>query len=191
MAPVEGFDLLRERAGAARERAWQAAVDELASPSFKAFQDDVAALALDWGGALLLGPASAELLDTHLSKSRKRAKGLARKTAAERHRLRIALKKLRYTCEFFAPLYNPKKVEAFVAPLKELQDLLGHLNDAAQVRAVLGRVMMEEATSAREQADLSHAAGLIQGYHQARAEIVADKMLKRWKRFKKAEPFWI
>lgn len=188
-----GFEMLRARAAILRKRAWHGVIAELSSASFAKFQDDVAAAveALSWRGASPLVEAAPELLEGHLAKAKKRGRHLAQKSAPERHRLRIALKKLRYTAEFFAPLYREKKVDAFIEPLKELQDLLGHLNDAAQARAVLGRLMMEEATTAREQTDLSFAAGLIQGFYSARAEFVTEKTLKRWKRFKRAEPFWI
>ena len=50
---------------------------------------------------------------------------------AERHRLRIAFKKLRYTLEFFAPLLPPKRLKRQLAKLSQLQDELGQINDLA------------------------------------------------------------
>lgn len=47
------------------------------------------------------------------------------------HRLRIAAKKLRYVCEFFAGLYPRKRVKRYLAALAALQDELGAVNDAA------------------------------------------------------------
>lgn len=53
----------------------------------------------------------------------------------ERHRVRIAAKKLRYGAEFFAPLFPGKKAGkrhgAFGKALSDLQDHLGALNDIA------------------------------------------------------------
>jgi triphosphatase len=192
LGPQRGFELLRERAAHARQKAWQQVTNEVASTAFASFRDDVAAAAqsVTWRGTVPIGEAVPELMTEHFNKARKRGKRLAEKSAPERHRLRIALKRLRYSSEFFAPLYPPDRVRGFVQALKDLQGLLGHLNDAAQARAMLGRLMMEDVTTAREQADLGHAAGLIQGYHQAHADVVAKKAVKRWKRFKKAEPFW-
>lgn len=192
LGPQQGFELLRERAAHLRQRAWQHVAGEVSSTAFAAFQEDIAAAAqsLTWRGTVGLIGVVPEVITAHLARCRKRGKGLAGKDAPGRHRLRIALKGLRYSAEFFAPLYPAKAVQDFVVPLKELQNLLGHLNDAAQARIMLGRLMMEETTTAREQADLSHAAGLIQGYHQARADHVAEKTVKRWKRFKQAAPFW-
>lgn len=48
------------------------------------------------------------------------------------HRFRIEVKKLRYTMEFFAPLFS-KKLQARVALLKAIQDLLGELHDLADL----------------------------------------------------------
>ncbi len=45
------------------------------------------------------------------------------------HELRIDCKKLRYTLELFAPLYDADTVSALVKRLKKLQDVLGAFND--------------------------------------------------------------
>jgi triphosphatase len=49
----------------------------------------------------------------------------------ERHRIRKRLKRLRYLSELTRPLYAGRKVDAFVAELKALQDALGEYQDAA------------------------------------------------------------
>lgn len=50
-------------------------------------------------------------------------------TPTERHKMRIAFKKLRYTLEFFAGLLPPKRLKPYIAALLQLQDKLGHIND--------------------------------------------------------------
>ena len=59
-----------------------------------------------------------------------------------RHKLRIAIKKVRYACEFFESVHEGRKVarhrEEFTAALKEIQSCLGSLNDM-QVHARLAR----------------------------------------------------
>ncbi len=195
MEPLKAFDVFRKRAEKVRARAWNAAIKEVCSPDFKRFEDDVAAAAerLAWPtqDAIPLPVMVPAIIERHRRRVMKRGRCLKDMDAHHCHRLRIALKRLRYTAEFFAPLYERKAVKGWLGPLKDLQDRLGHLNDVAQVRSVLGRLMMEETSSASLQAELSHAAGLIQGWHQARAERIAEKTLKRWKRFKHAEPFWM
>lgn len=189
-----GFEILRMRAKRSRERAWLAAIDEISSPNFLAFQDDIAAVASAklWkgDGKQPLSIVAPQVMDNLFRRAIKRGKHLKHKAPPERHRLRISLKKLRYTSEFFAPIYKAKAFDRFLEPVKELQDRLGHLNDVAHVRGTLGRLMMEETGEASLQAELSHASGLIIGWHQARAHHVLQKTHTRWKAFKKAEAFW-
>jgi CHAD domain-containing protein len=50
--------------------------------------------------------------------------------AVQRHKLRIAVKKLRYGCDFFESLFDdPKGRRRYGTALKELQGCLGKLND--------------------------------------------------------------
>jgi len=74
---------------------------------------------------------AAETLDKRLKQAGKRAKHLSSLNVQQRHRLRIALKKLRYSAEFFAPIFPAKAVSEFLERLSQLQDLFGALNDAA------------------------------------------------------------
>lgn len=48
------------------------------------------------------------------------------------HKLRIAIKKLRYTCEFFEPLYSKYicSLESLILKAKNIQDILGDHQDA-------------------------------------------------------------
>lgn len=195
LGPQTGFDILKARAERARDRAWVHAVAEISHPAFQKFQDYVADIASAklWAEDLNqpLATVAPEVLSAHFKRTKKRGKNLETAASPERHRLRIALKKLRYTGEFVAPLYPQEAVMGFLRPLKELQGLLGALNDVAQVRTILGHLMMEETVEAPVQAELSHATGLLLGWHQARADRLVTKTAKRWKAFKKAEPFWV
>jgi CHAD domain-containing protein len=202
----EPFRTLSERTERARADAWDQAVEHVSSVDFAVFLDDVAAAAegRSWMSRTLseedfrtrlairapVMSVAARLLDEHLVRTRKRGRHL--KTLAQRdcHRLRIALKKLRYAAEFYGPLYKKKKVRRYVMRIKKLQDLLGALNDVAQVRATLSRLTADETTAPRAQADLYFAAGLINGWHRARAARMSRRALKRWDRFKHLTPFW-
>ena len=200
----EIFRPLRERLERARDEAWDQAVERVSSDEFAVFLDDVAVTAQSrsWasqsGGDLkarldIRAPVksvAARLLDEYLVKARKRGRQL--KTLAQRdcHRLRISLKKLRYAAEFYGPLYKKKKVKRYMTDLKELQDLLGALNDAGQVRATLSRLTSDTGLGAPLQADLFYASGLINGWHCASAQRLGKNALKRWDKFKRVEPFW-
>ena len=50
-------------------------------------------------------------------------------TSADDHRLRIALKKLRYSVELFGSLFDERDVSGYLARLAPLQDALGLAND--------------------------------------------------------------
>jgi CHAD domain-containing protein len=57
-------------------------------------------------------------------------------SAGERHRFRLAAKKFRYTLELFAEFYSPAAAH-WMAQVKELQALLGAINDCRSVRALV------------------------------------------------------
>ncbi len=57
--------------------------------------------------------------------------------AEQRHEVRIDLKKLRYTLDFFESLYPKKRVQAFSRSLATTQELLGHMNDLATAELLM------------------------------------------------------
>ncbi len=201
----EAFRTLKERVQRARAEAWNQAVEHVSSVDFAVFLDDVAAAAegRSWMSRTLsdedfktrlairapVMSVAARLLDEHLVKARKRGRHLKSLSQRDCHRLRITLKKLRYAAEFYGPLYKKKQVRRYLTRIKKLQDLLGALNDVAQVRATLSRLTGDE-TAARAHADLCFAAGVIDGWHRARALRMGKRALKRWDRFRHLTPFW-
>lgn len=74
-------------------------------------------------------------------KVKKRGRNLRDLSAGERHKLRIAAKRLRYATEFFAATFpgkkSAKRSEKSLAALRTLQDSLGVLNDIAIRKAML------------------------------------------------------
>jgi CHAD domain-containing protein len=75
----------------------------------------------------------------------------------ELHRLRLATKRLRYTLELFQPCYGPG-LETRMAGLRELQRLLGEVNDSAATGRLLAKAMRESAQQARVEAFLKERA---------------------------------
>jgi triphosphatase len=192
---VEAFEHLRARAFEARRVAWDYAVAHVQGPSFPALLHDLDD-ALDrrvWYGAnhspLAFEMPAREIADRMLAQRLKAAARRARRfntlSDHQRHRLRIALKKLRYTAEFFAPLYESGATQTFQRKLARMQDSLGALNDVAVARETLNRLV-----AAPPRADLSFAAGIVYGWHLDRAGHIAGKGKKRWKEFAKTERFW-
>jgi triphosphatase len=183
-----------------RRESWERSVELVRSDDFTGFVLDLAA-AIEtriWREsataeqlAAFQQPAhdlAAEALDKRLKQACKRARHLASLSTHDRHRLRIALKKLRYSGEFFAPTFPAKAVAAFQGRLSKLQDLFGALNDAAAAEAILRRIT--EHAGERGTPELMEAAAFVDGWHQSRVEPTWDKAKKRWKRFAKIDPFW-
>lgn len=60
---------------------------------------------------------------------------------AERHRMRICFKKLRYAIEFFAPLLPAKPLKRYLTTLARLQDELGLINDHVTAQALIDEAL--------------------------------------------------
>ncbi len=106
--------------------------------------------------------------------------------AAQQHKMRRSLKKLRYMVEFFAPLYPEEDVKPFVKQLKKLQDVFGYVNDVrmtGQLRSICAERCGGEAAS-------SFAAGYVYGHHDEAASEVWKGAPKEWRRLKSRERFW-
>jgi inorganic triphosphatase YgiF len=141
--------------------------------------------------AALFQPArswAAALLERRYRKARKLGRRLATSSPAERHRLRIRLKKLRYGAEFSRGLFPLKRTDRSVRRLAELQDVLGRLNDAA-----LGERLVTERL-ARDVPDsdvnAARAAGLAAGWFAHASHREAEALVARWERFEKTGRFW-
>ena len=104
-------------------------------------------------------------------------------TPEQRHELRKAMKKLRYSAEFLATLYPPKRVRRYLETAEAMQDVLGKLNDSAAVVTLLDHLTLEhgrntaEFDACRDWAEAGHSNDL-------------HRLEKAWARFETAKPFW-
>ena len=114
---------------------------------------------------------------------RKRGEALASASPEERHRARIAAKKLRYCAEFFTLLYPQKKVRRYVDALADLQDALGLINDAA-----VGAAIVTELGSGGR-AD-PRVIGMVQGWIAAGEERAIERLSRVWDGFEACRRFW-
>jgi CHAD domain-containing protein len=182
-----------------RRRAERAALERtVAGPRAGRFLLDLAELtaarlwldAEDYGQtARLARPAealAADALDSAMKKAEKRAKKIARLSIEERHELRKSLKRLRYTVEFLAPLFEGDRVKPFLKKLKALQDLFGALNDAAMAEALF----RDTDGPAGGSVDAARAAGVVIGARRERARHAWEDAKATWKTLKEADRFW-
>lgn len=190
----EALAFLKERLEKARLQAWDEGLSKLDEGGLQEFLDEVAATAegKSWGagGRDPIRETAARTLEETFLRARKRARRIDRGEDRDFHRLRIALKRMRYTSEFFEGLYRRKKVKAYLDHLRKLQDVLGAMHDVAAARQTLLRLTAEEPASARSAALLAHATGLITGWHESRSIGLADKARKKWRELNAAGQFW-
>ena len=185
---AETFAGLRAAAEALRTAHWEQAHATVAGADFALFLDDLAALAhsrLPLGRHGKLAATAARLLARQHARAKKRAVAARSQEERDLHRLRIALKGLRYTAEFFAPLYDRGQVRRYLKEVKTLQDSLGRLNDIAHAQAMVGTLAPAGAA-----AELRHAAGAVEGWYRASRPRLVSQALKRWDKFKALPRFW-
>jgi CHAD domain-containing protein len=87
---------------------------------------------------------ASDQLDKRWRKVKKGGRVLAEIDPEARHQLRIEVKKLRYAIEFLAALQAGEAAaqqKGFAAEVEEMQEQLGHLNDAETARDLLGSLL--------------------------------------------------
>ena len=128
--------------------------------------------------------AAARILKQRHAQVLKRSRHLAKRTPDELHRLRIAVKKLRYAVEFFNDLFQVKAMAVQRARLEKLQDILGDINDAAVLETLLEAA---RAGSSRWPAATAHA---VVKWHEQRATRQRKRLMSVWRRFCDAPQPW-
>jgi triphosphatase len=112
----------------------------------------------------------------------KRGRGLLQKPPEDRHEVRIVLKNIRYTVEFFSSFFESAR--PYLRAVAKLQDGLGAFNDAASATQHLRDV---EAAAGPQAAK---AAGIVLGWCGRGAANADDNLRQTWKAFKQTRPFW-
>jgi inorganic triphosphatase YgiF len=138
---------------------------------------------------------AAEQLARRRKKIVKKGKKFRRLDGAQRHRLRIAVKKFRYAAEFVANVFPGKKSgkrrRALLDTLKRLQDSLGTLNDMV-VHVDLNRSMVD--SDGKESAKLARGrafiAGLVSGQEEAKADRLTEAAVAAFAGLGSIKPFW-
>jgi len=132
-----------------------------------------------------IGDVAPKLLARCLRQATKRSKKFEALSAPDRHRLRISLKKLRYTVELLACLFDEKQVKDYLDALKTLQTGLGYACDVQAACAAFG-----ELGDTTDDPVIWRMSGVVHGWH-ARSLIDQEKKLHAHVRhFRHAKPFW-
>lgn len=131
---------------------------------------------------------AAGVLERQHRRVRKRGRRFAELDAASRHRLRLAVKKLRYALEFFAGLFAGKRVHSYLARLADLQEVLGQQNDIAVSRLLVERLLGEAVGPSLP--EVAFGAGMLAGWQSHRAVALEARVTALWEEFRSARRFW-
>jgi len=156
IGPVEG-------AGERREEARRAARRVIASGKFADVVAQARALDAKESSRTLVQFGAAALARAH-RKLMNEAHDVEWGNPAQRHAVRIRVKRLRYSCEFFAGAFPARRTTPYVGALKQLQKILGELNDIAVAQRLIGL--------------------------QADETPLLRRLDAAWKRFATRRPFW-
>jgi len=192
-----------------KTRAYSAVWEALSSSRYRHFLVDLCAFG--WGDyrdlcSSSLGPdaldqplpqfAASALAGAH-RKLLKRGRAFETLPQSERHRVRIALKKLRYAVDFFGGLFDQERQARFSKSLARLQEDLGRMNDVAVAETRLAQLISGSVDDSPEplarpewQGKLAFAVGCVLGWHHRRAVEINERLIKDWSSFLRAKPFW-
>ncbi len=147
--------------------------------------------AVHWRGRPIKALAN-ELLQARWRKLIKKGRGLSTLSPADRHKLRIAGKKLRYAAGFFGSLYPAKGQKRFGKAAAELQDALGALTDIAAGRTLMERVTLAigDPLASSDAPPPAFAAGRLTGHREADEARALKAALRAFKRFEAVDRFW-
>ncbi len=129
-----------------------------------------------------------KLLTKRHRKTLKLGRHFDKLSVEKRHEVRIAVKKLRYTTEFFRALYPAKAEKPYLKAMRGLQESLGHLNDVAVAETLLAELTAPGA--GRRPAGLQQATGKVIGWYAHGVLSFEPEMRQSWKAFAKTHPFW-
>ena len=115
----------------------------------------------------------------------KRGKEFSGLSKEGRHKLRIALKNLRYGTEFFSELFGRGRVKrSYIKTVSILQHLLGAQHDVVSAKKILPQL------SALSGPGSDRAAGFVTGWLSCGYAVADEDICKAWKKFKKTGPHW-
>lgn len=129
-----------------------------------------------------------DILEQRTAKIRKKLRKLDEMDDRQRHKLRIAVKKLRYGVGFFESLFGAAgRRRRFAAGLKDLQGALGRLNDIRVHR----QFARKEVRGKRQLPHGAYALGVLTGQEREAVQPCLDATAKAGKKLRGLKPFWV
>jgi triphosphatase len=135
---------------------------------------------------------AADLLARRIAKAKKRAKDIRHLNVHDRHKLRIAMKKLRYSIYFFESLFGDdataKALSRYKTCLASLQDSLGALNDIAVHQKMVTKIRTDAGD--RKSHPVAFAAGAVVGTERGEIEQWLAAAEKAAHKLRRSQEFW-
>jgi inorganic triphosphatase YgiF len=199
-----GLEALTEAARKARRAAWDHVLGEVEGERYRVLMVDIAAAisGRTWedkaiaDDARLRGKPSPyarpiekvaqKCLDKRLSRATALGERIEELSVAERHELRILLKRLRYAADFLQSCFPDRAAHKYLGALTRLQDIFGELNDAAMAEGLIEKLTAGDA----EPRALLRAGGIVTGWHMALSAKLWASARKRWRKFQSVKRFW-
>jgi triphosphatase len=132
------------------------------------------------------------LFARRIAKAKKRAKDIRHLNVHDRHKLRIAMKKLRYSIYFFESLFDDKAsakaLSRYKTALASLQDSLGALNDIAVHQKMATKIRTD--ASEQKMHPVAFAAGTVVGTERGEIEQLLAAAEKAAHKLRRAKEFW-
>ena len=136
---------------------------------------------------------AAETFGRRSRKIHKTLEDLVKLAPRRRHKLRIAIKKLRYATGFFASLFDGGKQteqrKSYQKALKRLQGTLGILNDITVHRQIARSVTHPDRRTQTTQ-DQAFAVGIVAGTERTEVEASLAEAKEARRELAAAKPFW-
>ena len=124
-------------------------------------------------------------LERRFQKVRKLGRKIEGHSFAELHRLRIAIKKLRYAADFFSGLFPDNHARRMLRQLSSLQDILGEICDAA-VALRLGSVCSANLDAGAA----SKLREVFSAWARDREQALRGDLTVAWKKYRATPAFW-
>ena len=106
--------------------------------------------------------------------------------AEDLHKLRIAVKRLRYAADFLLPAFEATAATAYIDATESLQNALGTLND----RIVGAKVLADIARASRSSDGARRPCKRLGKHLKGSGRHDRRNLKQAWRAFKKAVPFW-
>ncbi len=120
----------------------------------------------------------------------KAGKGLKSQTPAQRHQVRIKVKKLRYIVDLLGSLFSSRNSKLFRKKLARLQSQFGQLNDITQASLLIEELMRPSPNFPQPNDRAQLGAGMVLDWHAHKLHALEQALFNDWSAFRSLAPPW-